>query len=534
MYRYATDIIESYDYSVNRKTMHGLPKTIVKTYSIKTKATPAVLLDKPCVKLQGARHPLLIGIVENIVENDIEIGSSYKTLIITGSNTGGKTVMLKTVGLLVLMTMRGMHIPCHYGEIYPFSNGLADISQDQDILKSLSTFSANIINVKGILEEADDKSLVLFDELCSGTDPREGAALAQSILEDLERRNSITLLTTHLGELKLLEYKNPNYKNSSVEFDIETLKPTYKFVIGVAGSSNALEISKNLNISDDVIARAREILSEGNVQNDEILNKIQKTHLELSEETKTISKEREEIEELKREYEKKLKDLKESKKKVLESFKNKYQKSIEGAREEVREAIDELRKEKTESVARRVYSRLAKIENEALGGITEDRNELLSDYKEIDWSSIKIGDSVLIRDIEQVGILNSMPDKKGNVEIQLGLIKTSVNINKLAKTDKKAKIKQGKKDFHMKHYESVSSTLDLRGMRVEEAIDKLEIHLDLASLRGLNELTIIHGHGTGALKSAVREYLETSPYISKFRAGDRVEGQDGVTIVSLK
>ncbi len=237
----------SSDLIINQDTLVELDFIFAKAkYANVLHATPAVLTDENIIRLQGAYPPLLVGIVQNIVKNNIEIGKDYISLIVTGSNTGGKTVVLKTAGLLTLMTMCEMHIPCLHGEIYPFKNIWADIVQEQDILQSLSTFSAHITNIAAILNKAQDTDLVLFDELCQGTDPVEGGALAEAILTYLAKNNILTITTTHLGKLKLLEYKDKDFKNASVEFDSSTLRPTYRLVIGIAGSSNALEIAQNL------------------------------------------------------------------------------------------------------------------------------------------------------------------------------------------------------------------------------------------------------------------------------------------------
>ncbi|MBE7705642.1 MAG: endonuclease MutS2 [Cyanobacteria bacterium SIG30] len=503
-------------------------------YSIKTSSTSAVISDKKHIKFQGAMHPLLIGVVDNIVKNDIEIGENYSTLVVTGSNTGGKTVTLKTIGLLTIMTMAGLHIPCLYAEIYPFDKVLADISQEQNILQSLSTFSAHILNVKNILDEATSSSLVLFDELCSGTDPSEGSALAQAILSYLADKETITVITTHLGELKLLEYNDKRYKNASVEFDSETLKPTYKLAIGVAGSSNALFIADNLKIKPEITNHARKIIeNKGEIQSN-VFDEIQKVHLDMSKSHEKTKLQEKEIEDLKLDYEKKLAQIKAEKKKTIDGFKKRYQNMLDTAREEVKKTVDEIRKEKTEKIARRTYSRLSEVEKNLRFESTKGENEFVKDFEDIDWNKIKVGDAVLVKKFEQIATLLSMPNSKNMVDVSIGLMKTTVKIGELAKTNKKVKYNFKSDAEFKKPRETVSNRIDLRGMRAVDALDSLEIHLDLASLKGLSEITVIHGHGTGALKVAVREYLETSPYVASFRPGNKDEGADGVSIVYLK
>ncbi len=503
-------------------------------YSILTKSNPPEISDEKIIKLQAASHPLL---GENAVKNDFEIGIDYKSLLITGSNTGGKTVTMKTAGLFVLMAKTGLHLPSLHSVIYPFKNVYSDIEERQDITRSLSTFSAHIKNIAYILDNADNDDLILFDELGAGTDPTEGASLARAILEYLKEKDIITITTTHLGELKILEYENSYYKNACVEFDKDTLKPTYRLIIGLAGSSWAIDIAYNYGIKKEIIDIAREILSKNSNPDTKIFNKIQETHQELLGHTKKIEETKIIAEKKEEELKEKLKEIKEKKKKTIDSFKKKYQSMIENARYEVKTSLDELRKEKTEKIARRTYSRLAKIEADIREQFSKDEDELSEKYPKINWNEIKTGQNVLVVGINQPAILKTMPDDKGMVEIQIGLIKSKVHISKLAKTDKKVnkgikKLTVSFDDFHASA--SFSPRLDLRGMRVEEAIDTVEHHLDLAMRRNINQFTIIHGHGLGSLKKGVREYLNSSPYVLKFRQGEDTEGGDGVTIVDVK
>jgi len=505
-------------------------------YSIQTSSTPAEICDEKRIEMQAMRHPLLIGTCENIVENDFYLNEDVISLIITGSNTGGKTVTLKTVGLLAVMTYSGLHIPALFGKIYPFKRVYADISEEQSIAQSLSTFSAHIKNVVNILNCATDKDLVLFDELGAGTDPEEGAAIARAILEFLAKKQVFTLTTTHLGELKILQYLDKSFCNASVEFDTNTLKPTYKLIIGVAGVSNALYISKNLNMPDCIIEDAKKFLSQNQNPATNIFNEIHKTHQQMVQKAKEAEISRVSAKETEDELTEKLKEIKAQKKKTIEVFKKKHQGQLESARAEIKAVLEELRKEKSEKIARRAYSRLAKLENEARAQFIKDEDEISQKYTNIDWANAKIGQNVLIKGLNQVAVLSKLPDGKGFAEVQIGLIKTKIKAEKLAVTDKKPnkalkKLQVSFDDFHAGA--EFSPRVDLRGMRVDEALDVLEKRLDTASLKNIREITVIHGHGTGALKSAVRAYLSDSPYVAKFRAGEQNEGGDGICIVDI-
>ncbi len=503
-------------------------------YSIRTKSNPAIICDEKILELQAMRHPLLIGNVEKIVENDFELGKNYKSLLITGSNTGGKTVALKTAGLLTLMTKAGLHIPALGAKIFPFDMVLCDISEEQSISQSLSTFSAHIKNISSIIDNATENSLVLFDELGAGTDPEEGAALARAILEYLCDNDILCVCTTHLGELKILKYENSNFENASVEFNIETLKPSYKLILGLAGSSNAIDIAHNLSLNEKITNAARNILKNAQSPERQVFLKIQETHSALTQKEREAQEIKERSAQIEAQFEEKLKELKAQKKKTLESFKKKYQSQLENARAEIKDTLDLMRKEKSEKIAMRSYSRLARLENSIREEFSSDEEKLQDKYEQIDWQNIKIGQNVLIKGLEQVAQLESMPDKKGKVLVSIGLMKTKVDIKKLAKTDKKINKALKKVSVSFDDMtQTLSNRLDIRGMRAEDAIDFLDKQFDMASLRNLREIIVVHGHGTGALKSAVRNYLSSSPYVAKFRPGGDGEGGDGVSIVDI-
>ncbi len=508
-------------------------------YAVKIQAVqPDISLNKT-VKIDLMRHPLLIGRVEKIVENDFEIGKGYKSIIITGSNTGGKTVTLKTVGLFILMMKSGMFLPCAEAHIYPFEKVLADIGDEQSILQNLSTFSSHMKNIIEILNIADSESFILIDELCAGTDPQEGATLAEVILKEFVKKSAQSVITTHYGELKTLEYTDPYFKNASVEFDTESLSPTYKLVIGIPGLSNAISIASNLGLDQDLVWKAKELLITQRDSSSVVVEKLQETQQKLDSNLKEAENINQEASELKKQYEKELNEHKKEKKKSLKVIKDKFEGQLESAKDTIKEILTELRQEKSEKIARRSYARLAQLEK----GFRDNMNsvEESDQYLEIDWNTIKQHDKVLIKELNQPVIVLSKPDKNGLLYIQMGMIKTKIKQEKLAVYDpqlvKKINLPLGatKKNssFSLKKYD-ISNRLDLRGQKVEEALDELEIYLDKASLANLSPVYIIHGHGTGALKSAVREFISVSPYVAKYRPGEDTEGGDGVSVIDIK
>lgn len=504
-------------------------------YAVKLKAIEPQLLQEKYLKFDNMRHPLLSDYVENIVENDFEIGHDYKSVIITGSNTGGKTVALKTIGLFILMTKSGMFLPCSEAKIYPFENVLADIGDEQSIAQSLSTFSSHMTNIINILNNSNDKTFVLIDEICAGTDPQEGAILAQVILEELAHKQATSCITTHYGELKALEFSNNYFKNACVEFDINSLKPTYKLIIGIPGLSNAISISANLGLNSDLVQKAKEILTSHKDSSIVVIEKLQETQQKISQELQSAQNLKEKYENLKADLEKQLTEIKKNKKKTVKTIKNQLESEIEGAKDEIKEILNELRQEKSEKIARRSYARLAQLEKYNRSEINKfDEGEK---YEELDWPEVKEGQKALLKELHQVVTILSLPDKNGNVFIQMGQIKTKTKKEKLASYDEKRVSKpvtrfKASNSFELQRRD-LSNTLDLRGLRVEVALDSLENYLDKASLANLTPVYIVHGHGTGALKSAVQDFLSTSPYVAKYRFGEAAEGGDGVSVVDI-
>lgn len=506
-------------------------------YAIRIKAIEPTLNGEKFIRLEEMRHPLLIDVAQHVVANDFEIGKDCHYIVITGSNTGGKTVTIKTVGLFILMTKAGLFLPAASANIYPFKAVFADIGDAQSIQQSLSTFSSHMTNIIEILNKSDDKSFVILDEICAGTDPTEGALLAKTILEYLAQKGVTSVVTTHYGELKSLEYTNPYFKNASVEFDVATLKPTYKLLIGIPGLSNAILVASNLGLPAEIAEKAKEMLHSQKDNSIIVVEKLQETQHKLSQELQTAQELRESTDEIKKEYEENLTHLKKDKKKTVKIIKDKFDREILEVKAEIKEIMDELRREKSEKIARRAYARLAQLEGGFKDKLSE--HEIKEEYGEIDWNTVKTGTKLTVKELNQIVELLSLPDKNGKVQVKMGNLTTKLPIKKLAPYNKsfdnsgKYYTPNTTQNFNLKKY-SVSTRLDLRGYRVEDALDSLELYLDEVSLASLQEVIVIHGHGTGALKQAVREYLSESPYVASFRPGNDSEGGDGVCVVKIR
>lgn len=504
-------------------------------YAIKLKAIEPEIINDKYLKFDNMRHPLLIDYVDSVVENDFEVGQDYKSLIITGSNTGGKTVIIKTIGLFILMTKAGLFLPCSEAKVYPFENVFADIGDEQSIAQSLSTFSSHMTNIIDIIENSDENTFVVIDEICAGTDPQEGSILAQIILEKLAQKGVTSCITTHYGELKALEFSNSYFKNACVEFNIETLKPTYKLIIGIPGLSNAILISSNLGLDVELVRKAKDILITQKDPSIVVIEKLQETQQKMAENQQISENLKEKYLILKNDMEKQLSEIKKDKKKTVKNIKTQLESELEEAKNEIKEILNDLRQEKSEKIARRSYARLAKLEKfnrEELNKYDEAEK-----YKELNWQNVNIGNKVLLKELHQPVTILALPDRNNNVVVQMGLIKTKIKKDKLALYDEKLaskpKLKFEKKESFELQKRDMPNTLDLRGYRVEEALDSLEFFLDKASLANLTPVYIIHGHGTGALKSVVQEFLSTSPYVAKYRFGEAAEGGDGVSVVDI-
>lgn len=503
-------------------------------YAVRIRAIEPELVCGKYLKFDNMRHPLLMDYT-TVVENDFEIGQDYKSVIITGSNTGGKTVAIKTVGLFILMTKAGLFLPCNEAKVYPFENVFADIGDEQSLSQNLSTFSSHMTNIIDILKYSNENTFVVIDEMCAGTDPLEGAILAQVILEELAQKGVMNCITTHYGELKALEFSNSYFKNACVEFDTNSLKPTYKLVIGIPGLSNAIFISSSLGLDSTLTEKAKNILVSQKDPSIIVVEKLQETQQELAHNLKSAEELKEESLIIKDDYEKKLSEIKKDKKKTIKTIKDKLEHELLEAKDEIKEILAELRKEKSEKIARRSYSRLAKLEKQVRDELNNfDEGEK---YDELNWQNVKVGEKLLLKQLHQPVTVLSLPDKNDNVFVQMGLIKTKIKKEKLAFYNEKFVSKPVNRFVRQNSFElerrDMSNTLDLRGFRVEEALDSMEIFLDKASLVNLTPVYIIHGHGTGALKSSVRDFLSTSPYVAKYRFGEPSEGGDGISVVDI-
>ena len=501
---------------------------------------PEITKDK-IIKLEKMKNPVLMKYCENVISNDFEIGQDYISLILTGSNTGGKTVLLKTIGLCVLMMKAGLFIPATFGRIYPFNKVFADIGDEQSIEQSLSSFSSHIKNVSYILDNADENSLVLLDELCSGTDPKEGSALAQAILKTLTKNEIINIVTTHYSEMKSLAFSNKHFQNACVEFDLKSLRPTYHLLMGIPGASNAINIAQNMHLKSEIIDCAKNLLEVQNDNSQKVLIEIQQIRNNLTEQEAQTEIIKAEAQKTKEEYEKELEKFKSERKKQIKTFKIKYDTKISEAKNEIKNIIDEVRRAKSEKITRRAYSRISDIETQNRNDLNSQAKEFAdeNEYKEIDWSKMKIGDKVLIKDMHQVVEITDLPDKKGNLSVKIGLMTMKLKKERVAIVEEKFVSKSKKRpSTKMEKFEigrqNLSQTLDLRGYRCEDALCELENYLDKASLYNLSPVYVIHGHGTGILKQAVRDFAKTSPYVAKFRIGEPSEGGDGVIVIDIK
>ncbi len=500
------------------------------------------LSDDGVIDLKKARHPLIDK--KKVVPVDIKLGEDYKALIVTGPNTGGKTVILKTTGLLSAMAMCGLMIPASDGsKVSVFDNILVDIGDQQSIEQSLSTFSSHISNVVKILDAANEKSLILMDELGSGTDPVEGAALAVSIIENMVAKGSKLLVTTHYQELKLFAIETPGIENASCEFDIATLQPTYRLIIGSPGKSNAFSISSKLGISDDIINRANELVSTENQRFEEVVAQLEASRRELEKQHDEIEKLKNEQAEKVAELDKEIADLNSKKESELEKARVQAMRIVESCRMQSEQLLDELadiRKQKEKSNFAQLAINAKSKNKSALDKMYDTANPVQNkEHKEYKLPRpLKRGDHVLIFDIDKKGILASDPDSNGNVFVQAGIMKTKVNVNKLRLLEPEKVTMQNKKvstkNVRGKMQRTPSLELDIRGCAVDEGIHELDMFIDNAVLTGAGIITVIHGKGTGVLRQGIQNHLKKHPSVKSFRSGVFGEGEDGVTVIELK
>ncbi|QNU65836.1 endonuclease MutS2 [Ruminiclostridium herbifermentans] len=490
--------------------------------------------------IKKGRHPLLDE--KKVVPIDFWIGDTFNSLIVTGPNTGGKTVSLKTVGLFTLMAQSGLHVPANEGtEISVFNKIYADIGDEQSIEQSLSTFSSHMKNIVEILKNVDSKSLVMFDELGAGTDPTEGAALAMAILECLHQMGATTLATTHYSELKVYAISTAGVENASCEFDVETLKPTYRLLIGVPGKSNAFAISKRLGLTDDIIERSKEFLSQEDIRFEDILLSIEKNRSEAEREKMRAESYRLEAERLKKDLEEQKSRLAAQKEKELRKAREEARQILMDAKREAEELVAEMKrlaKEQEEAEVRRQTEELRQKLNKSINKLDDSLVESIMPRQGLvkPPKNLKPGDTVLIVNLNQKGTVLTTPDKSGEAQVQAGIMKINVHISNLKLIDeqKQQTQKTGIGKIGVAKAQSLSSEIDLRGMLLDEAIDVVDKYLDDASIAGMGIVTLIHGKGTGALRAGLHQYLKHNAHTKSFRLGKLGEGESGVTVVELK
>jgi DNA mismatch repair protein MutS2 len=472
-----------------------------------------------------------------VVPIDFWIGKDFNSLIVTGPNTGGKTVTLKTVGTLVIMAQCGLHIPVGEGsEVSIFKNVFTDIGDEQSIEQSLSTFSSHMTNIVKILEKANKDDLVLLDELGSGTDPVEGAALAMSILEYLHSRNCTVLATTHYSELKTFAIQTEGIENASCEFNVETLRPTYKLLIGLPGKSNAFAISQKLGLSNNILGRASQFLTAENIRFEDVLNDMEKDRRKAREERELSQKLLSDAEEIKNKIDSEKIKFETAKSEILSKAKQEARDLLLGAEEEANKLIKELidlKKSKNN-----INKETENIRTKLKKSISEMQKDLVVksvSSKGIESDKIKIGLHVYIPSLDQKGIISTLPDRKGNVIVQAGLVKLTINITQLEsllenENNKKIAINNLVQNKSL----NISSEIKLLGYTVDEAVSDLEKYIDDAYLSNLPEIRIVHGKGSGSLRKGIHEFLKNHPHIKSFRLGALGEGDTGVTIAELK
>ncbi|MEE0304752.1 MAG: endonuclease MutS2 [Eubacterium sp.] len=507
----------------------------------KMKATKPILNNEGIICLKKARHPLIDP--KKVVATDIALGDEYDTLVITGPNTGGKTVSLKTLGLLTLMTMCGLLIPvADRSRVSVFNNILVDIGDEQSIAQSLSTFSSHMVNIIDIMKKADDKSLILIDELGAGTDPVEGAALAVSIIEALREKGAIIAATTHYAELKAYALDTPGVTNGCCEFDIETLRPTYKLLIGVPGRSNAFAILKHLGMTQDVIDNAKAIVGSDNRDFEAVLEKLEASRHALEEERKIAEEMTERAKKIEEKAQSEMDKIETLKARELDKAKREAQKLIDAAERKSSQfllELDKLKKEQTSSNATEIARKTRRAVKAQMGEMDDliNPNELADnwdyDYK-LPRNPVP-GDRIVIKGIGEGEVLEF---KNNNVFVKSGLLKTRVKLSDIMILDKPKK-KPVKTQHNVYRTSSradadVKTEIDMRGETVDEALSELGLFIDRCVLNNIEEIRIIHGKGTGALRSAVTDYLKTHPNVSEYRLGRYGEGENGVTIAKLK
>ena len=505
-------------------------------------ATEPIFNTEHYIQIRKGRHPLLDK--KKAVPIDVRLGKDFDLLVITGPNTGGKTVSLKTVGLFTLMGQAGLHIPAlDRSELSIFSEVYADIGDEQSIEQSLSTFSSHMTRVVHILQHADADSLCLFDELGAGTDPTEGAALAIAILNYLHDRGIRTMATTHYSELKIYALSTNFVENACCEFDVETLRPTYRLLIGIPGKSNAFAISSKLGLSDEIIHAAKEQISKEDESFEDVIADLEQSRVTIEKEQQEIAEYKERIRTLQEQLQKKNEKIDQAKDKILRDANEKARAILQEAKDVADETIRDFNKAGASADIKELEKKRQKVRdkiNEKNGKLALGNNQKKpANQKTVDPKKLKKGDSVKIISMNLKGIVNTLPDARGNLFVQCGIMRMQTNINDLVPVKEETitapalqRTNTGK--LKMSKSFSVSSEINLLGCTVDEAIAKLDKYLDDAYLAHLPSVRVVHGKGTGALRNAVQSHLKRLKYVKEYRLGEYGEGDAGVTIVTFK
>ena len=505
-------------------------------------ATEPIFNTEHYIQIRKGRHPLLDK--KKAVPIDVRLGKDFDLLVITGPNTGGKTVSLKTVGLFTLMGQAGLHIPAlDRSELSIFSEVYADIGDEQSIEQSLSTFSSHMTRVVHILQHADADSLCLFDELGAGTDPTEGAALAIAILNYLHDRGIRTMATTHYSELKIYALSTNFVENACCEFDVETLRPTYRLLIGIPGKSNAFAISSKLGLSDEIIHAAKEQISKEDESFEDVIANLEQSRVTIEKEQQEIAEYKERIRTLQEQLQKKNEKIDQAKDKILRDANEKARAILQEAKDVADETIRDFNKAGASADIKELEKKRQKVRdkiNEKNGKLALGNTQKKpADQKTVDPKKLKKGDSVKIISMNLKGIVNTLPDARGNLFVQCGIMRMQTNVNDLVPVKEETitapalqRTNTGK--LKMSKSFSVSSEINLLGCTVDEAIAKLDKYLDDAYLAHLPSVRVVHGKGTGALRSAVQSHLKRLKYVKEYRLGEYGEGDAGVTIVTFK
>ena len=500
------------------------------TYSLELHCTTPEINTEKYIVLKNARHPLIDQ--TKVVPTSLELGKDFSCLVITGPNTGGKTVTLKTIGLLTAMTCSGLNIPAdEHSSIYVFDNIFADIGDEQSISESLSTFSSHMTNIVSITNSATSDSLILLDELGSGTDPLEGANLAISILQYFAKLGSITVSTSHYQELKQYALVDPHFKNASVEFDIENLKPTYRLLVGVPGKSNAFAISRKLGLKEEIISRASSMISKDTINLEDLLKNIYDMQAKVENEKEQISKNLEEIETLKKNLKHQNSDVLNKEKELIANAKQEAKQILLDAKETANSIIKDISSSASSSQANKLRNKL----NEQINSMNVPADEIKI-YHPISKENIKIGTNVYVSNLNSDGVVLTNISKDNTVQVQVGAMKLKVDIKYLEEphnSSKPASEKKYKKGISSKS-QSVSPEINVLGYTVDEAIPVIDKYLDDCFIAKLSPVRIIHGKGTGALREGIHRFLKKNKYVDSFRLGTFGEGEMGVTVVSLK